>query len=104
MSRKYLPRLTISDVDALVRAHQFNVQADALLRGSKWQGAETAILLVGNADAVICSLYNKVERALGDGPKIPGPESQPAAPAAIAPAAELGQEPGEANDDREVKP
>ena len=89
-------------MDALVRAHQFIVQVDALLRGSKWQGAETAILLVGNADAVICSLYNKVERALGDGPKIPGPESQPAAPAAIAPAAELGQETPEVKPDAET--
>jgi hypothetical protein len=72
MARKFLPRMSQADVEALMRAHTFAVQADSLLQQTNWAGGEPCRILVGNIDVVICGLVNKVERALMAGA---GPES-----------------------------
>ena len=90
VQRIQLPRLSRTDVEGLMRAHQFVEQIVGALRGTNWAGAAACIALAGNVDVVLCQLYNKAEHAiLGDQASSPPESPGEASPTAAAPVASV---------------
>lgn len=89
------PRLSLADVQGLMAAHVKLVAIDKALKGTNWAGAGPCVILAGEVDMLIASLYNKAERVMTSKPAELEAESGQGAPAEI-PAADNQGEAGEA--------
>jgi len=89
MAQVQLRRLSRSDYEGLVVAHDKLVTVTSLLNRSSWAQAPAVVALIGDVDRFIAELYNKTEasllRALGQPiPASPGSGSPEISPAAGA--------------------
>lgn len=95
--RVQLPRLTKSDVEGLMRAHQKVLGIQVTLKGTNWAGANACNVLAFEIDLELARIINKVELVTQRnqaGQSAPSPEAGEAKSSA-APADAQGTKEGE---------